>query len=183
MVGVGIIIIIYSSISKPLNISRQINLVHYMKHNTYIPEKSARPATEPLMLLFTSTVIATAEKMYEVLQRFKPPRFPVPLEPIVIVVNGLPVSKIFREYFRTHRAEDPAEVRVTLNDWKSAFAIRLIAGADGGPRTHGKNIRLNTVQAPFELRIQFSEFSFRIEITKTLFANSLKPHVNMVLVH
>ena len=68
----------------------------------------------------------------------QPPRFPVPLEPIVIVVNGLPLSKIFREYFRTHRAEDPAEVRVTLNDWKSAFAIRLIAGADGGPGTHGK---------------------------------------------
>ena len=91
--------------------------------------------------------------MYEVLQRFKPPRFLVPLEPIVIVVNGLPFSKIFREYFRTHRAEDPAVKRVTLNDWKSAFAERLIAGADGGPRTHGKNIILNSVQALFDLGI------------------------------
>ena len=91
--------------------------------------------------------------MCEVLQRFKPPRFPVPLEPIVIVVNGLPFSKILREYFTTNRAEDTAVKRVTLNDWKSAFAIRLIAGADGGPRTHGKNITLNSVQALFELRI------------------------------
>ena len=53
---------------------------------------------------------------------------PVPLEPIVSVVNCLPFSVIDREYWRTHRTT--AVKRVTLNDWKSALAIRLISGVE-----------------------------------------------------
>ena len=68
------------------------------------------------------------------LQRFKPPTLPVPFEPIIAsAVNDSPFSVIVREYRRTHRADDPAVERVTLNDLKSAFAIGLIVGASGGP--------------------------------------------------
>ena len=35
----------------------------------------------------------------------------------------------------THRAEDAAVKRATLNDLKSALPIGFIVGAGGGPRT------------------------------------------------
>ena len=40
----------------------------------------------------------------------------------------------------THRAEDPAVERATLNDLKSALAIGFIAGAGGVSRTQSKCI-------------------------------------------
>ena len=112
---------------------------------TNLPLKSTSPGTEALLLLL-SFVTPTAVKVYVFLQRFKPPTLPVPLEPIVIVVNGSPFSVIVREYCRTHRAEGSAVERVTLYDWKSALAIILIVGAGGGPRTQDKHTVLQTVQ-------------------------------------
>ena len=100
-------------------------------------------ATGSLLLLFIPIVIATAVKLYVFLQRFKSLAIVIPLEPIVIVVNGSPFSAIVREYCTTHRAEDPAVVRDTMNDWKSSPAKGLTSGADGGPRTQGEIYNIN----------------------------------------